>query len=250
MPTIVALNPSKKKKRKNAGSRLAKKSKGSKMAKAIVKAKPKRRRRNPSNVKVITRYARNTVGGVNMMGAVKSTVPLLFGALVAKFAAKKFAEGGAESDNWSYKNYLLALAGGFVVAFGTSALLKKRAAAQKVFEGALLLIGYKIFTGEIAPKNPGLESWFGAADDFDPYQGTSVGDTGDIWQGGNEDYIKGYDGQWRPVSEAHRQPAYDMGDVLVTPDSRYGDVLITPDPRYGNTPASSDAARIAEKDGM
>lgn len=287
MPTIIALNPrpkkgkkkkkkkrkmtalqlqyfgkgrKKKSKRKNKRKRpamtaLQKKYFGTKAQRketGMAKAKTKKRK-NPKKSKAIRRYTRQTLGGVNMMGAMRSTVPLLFGALVAKFAAKKFADGGAEGDNWTWKNYLLALAGGFTAAFLTSATLKKKAAAQKVFEGSLLLIAYKVFTNEIAPQNPSLESWFGGNEDnFDPYSG--VGDNGDIWAGDNEDYVKGIDGYWRPASESHRlPPGRSMGDVMVPPDPRYGgmgDVMVPPDSRYGYGASNSEINQMIENDEM
>lgn len=270
MPTIIALNPRPKargrKKKTMAKSKkrrpmtaLQKKYFGTKSQrkeaeKTMAKGKKKttKKRKNPSKGKSIRRYTKQTLGGVNMMGAAKSTVPLLFGALAAKFAAKKFADGGAESDNWNYKNYLLAAAGAFVAAFGTSALLRKRAAAQKVFEGGLLLIAYKIFTNEIAPMNQYTDSWFSGNEDlYDPYSGYDAGEPGDIWQGNNEDYVKGIDGYWRPVSESHRLPARSMGDVMVNPEPRYGDVMVNPDPRYGGMGLTSEELdKMIEADGM
>lgn len=281
MPVIVALNPAKKKKKgeKKKGKKrkmtaLQKKYFGTKaqrkgtekMATAKKKPGPKKKRGNPNQIiKYKTRPNSMAIGGVNLGGAVKATVPMLFGALVAKFAAKKFAAGGAETDNWSWKNYLLALAGGFVAAFGTNAILRKRAAAQKVFEGALLLIAYKVFTNEIAPQNQSLDTWFGADADFDPYAGVDggVGEIGDIWQGGTEDYVKGVDGMWRTTSEAHRMPRggvpfgyrrgirKGMGDVLVNPDTRYGDILVDENARYsGAAPTAPEMAREIEQDGM
>ena len=221
------------------------------MAKA--KSKSIQKRQNPSKRRAVYRYGRSTLGGINMMGAAKSTVPLLFGALVAKFAAKKFAPGGAEGDNWSWKNYLLAAAGGFVAAFGTSAVLKKRAAAQKVFEGSLLLIAYKLFTNDIAPLNTYTEDWFSGADDFDPYAGADLGEPGDLWTGDEEDYVKGIDGYWRPTSESHRRPQQAMGDVMVDPQPRYGgygDIMMDPNPRYGYGAADGEIDQLIETDKM
>lgn len=241
------------KKKPAAKKTASQKKESSKMAKGK-KGKKKISRKNPK----VAAYAGRTLAGINIFGAVKSGVPLLFGALCAKFAAKKFAEGGSESDNWTYKNYLLALAGGFVAAFGTSAILKKRAAAQKVFEGALLLVGYKIFTGEIAPKNASLESWFGQTD-FDPYGSLgAVNGIGDIWQSGSSNYVRGVDGYWRPADESHRLPASRstqslpafVGDVLVDPSARYGDVLVDPSSRYGETPSAHHMAKAIDADGM
>lgn len=222
------------------------------MAKA--KRKPiKKRRKNPSRAKTVYRYSRSTLGGINMMGAAKSTVPLLFGALVAKFAAKKFAAGGAEGDNWSWKNYLLAAAGGLAAAFGTNALLRKPKASQKVFEGALLLIAYKLFTNDIAPLNTYTDDWFSGADDFDPYSGADLGEPGDLWTGDDEDYVKGIDGYWRPTSESHRLPAAAVGDIMMDPNPRYGgygDIMMDPNPRYGYGAAEGEIDQLIETDKM
>ena len=200
-------------------------------------AKKKTRKRSNPKKKKSTR--RRFSAGVNLMGAAKSTVPLLFGALVAKFAAKKFAAGGSETENWNWKNYAFAGVGTFAAAYFVSAVLKKRAPAQKVLEGGLLLLAYKLFTNEIAPMNSYTESWFAGADDFDPYNGLDAGDPGDIWAADNDDYVKGIDGYWRPTSESHRLPGgRSMGDVMVNPDPRYGgmgDVMVTPNARYGAT---------------
>jgi hypothetical protein len=270
MPTIIALNPRKKGKKKKgkkkrkrpAMTALQKKYFGkkaerkgpTKMAKA--KKKTTKKRYNPKKKKGGGGGSRR--GGAiasTIFGAAKSTVPLLFGALTAKFFAKKFAEGGAESDNWNWKNY--ALAGGSTVgaAFLVGALFRKKAITQKVLEGGLLLLAYKLFTNEIAPMNQYTESWFGGAEDeFDPYGAIDQGEEGDIWEGDNEDYVKGVDGYWRPASEAHRQPIGNLRDVMVNPDPRYGgyrDVMVNPDPRYGGygITVSEVTAKVA-RDGM
>ncbi len=121
--------------------------------------------------------------------------------------------------------------------------------------------------------NTNLETWFGQADDdFDPYGALPARDgMGDIWQRGSSDYVRGVDGRWRPADERHRRPrplpnrrgggipfgyrrglrkGGGMGDVLVTPDSRYGDVLVTPDARYGDEPTPNLMAKAMEADGM
>ncbi len=253
MPTIIALNPGKKGKKKKGKKKrkrpaltaLQKKYFGTKaqrkgttkMAKA--KTKTTKKRSNPPKKK------KGGGGGsrkgrieTTIWGAAKSTVPLLFGALTAKFFAKKFAEGGAEADNWNYKNYLLAGGATIGASLIVGALFKKRVIAQKVLEGGLLLLVYKLFTNEIAPMNQYTESWFAGDEDsdFDPYGAIDEGEPGDIWAGGQEDYVKGIDGYWRPTSEAHREPAASMSDVMVPANPRYGgygDVMVNPDPRYG-----------------
>lgn len=251
MPTIIAVNPitkrkktktTKKPKRKVA-KKLSKKSilgkktlskrvkktalrrKGTKMAKAKTKTKTVvryRTKKAPAKRRV-RRAIGKTIAGVNVWGALQSALPMMIGALAGKFAAKKFADGGAEGEDWTWKNYGLALAGGMGAAVATSAIFKGRpGTAQKVAEGALMLVLYKIATGEIAPQNETLSSWFGEDDELAPeYQGVGalvqqvnpqMGDAADFPDG--ETYIRGNDGRWLPADDSHRI-ALGMGDELV-----------------------------------
>jgi len=277
MPMIIALNPrpkakgkkmAKKKKRKMTALQLKYFGKGRKnrpmsakqkkyFGKGRKKGAPQmagkktaiKKRKNPSPKKAAKkayRYTSNTIGGININSAFKAAVPMLLGALVAKAVAKKFADGGAESDAWTWKNNALALAGGFAAAFVTSAILKKRPAANNVFKGALLLVGYKIATTYLAPKNASLEAWFGADDEIDPYAGVG----GDMYPGNDgETYVQGTDGNWRPASESHRVPR-GMSDVMVDPDPRYGmaDIMVDPQSRYGAI--DDNLHKMIENDGM
>lgn len=223
-------------KKKRKMTALQKKYFGTKAQRKGSTAMAKKKTRKRSNPKKKKSTRRRFSAGVNLMGAAKSTVPLLFGALVAKFAAKKFAEGGSETENWNWKNYAFAGVGTFAAAYFVSAVLKKRAPAQKVLEGGLLILAYKLFTNEIAPMNSYTESWFaGAEDEFNPYNGLDAGEPGDLWASDSGDYVKGIDGYWRPASESHRIPQGNrsMGDVMVPPDARYGDVMVPPSARYG-----------------
>ena len=267
MPTIIALNPRKKTKRKPAAKKqkptkksplkakaktktkkykavkpAPKNTKGSAMAKKKRKIK---KRRNPASSR-----QRGPIANA-LQSSVRTLVPMFLGAMAAKAAARKFTEGGAEADNWTWKNYLWAAGAGALVAGTWYTATRKRASAQRIFEGALFLIGYKLITNELASKSPSLNAWFGADDDtgFDPYAGVNYyGDVGDIWTGDQADYVQGIDGAWRPVDESHRLPQPEnYGDVLVPASSRYGgfgDILVEPNARFGNIEAEM------EKDGM
>jgi hypothetical protein len=190
-----------------------------------------RRRRNPTGAQVAA-YGRGTLAGINVGGALKSSLPLLVGALAAKFAAKKFtADDGSEGANWTWKNYGFSLLGGFVAAVATSAIFKSRlGAAQKVMEGAFLITGYKIFVNEIASQNATLNAWFSADEpplmlgqDQAPVGQLPV-QPGAIVQGDDgQPYVMGQDGMWRPVSEDHRLPAGYYGDSVVPVRADMGD---------------------------
>lgn len=183
-------------------------------------------------------YGKSLVLGVNMPDALRSTIPLLLGALAAKFTAKKFSDGGAEADNWTWKNYAFGLLGTLIAAFATQAIFKARTGtATKVMEGGLILVAYKLFTNEIAPQNTTLQTWFGeneAMPEFEGYAnyGAEMGPQdfrpGDIWQGDLSDYVMGEDGYWRPIDEGHRS-VEGLGQDTIRPSGgtmgRLGDVL-------------------------
>lgn len=255
---ILAINPRKRKKRaakkaskpkrRRASAKPKPKKRGNPMAKKRRKtrrrAAPKtrtrtktvvryrtrrRRRRNPSRAGV---YARQTLAGVNIGGAVKNALPMLLGALAGKAAAKKFAAGGAEADNWTWANYLWCLGGGFIAALGTSAIFKgKRAVAQRIFEGALLLTGYKFFTNDVAPRNTTLESWFGqdeeearlmesAARVIDPYAGL-FGEVTEYPEGDFE------------MLGQHYVPASVLGQAVTPATARLGQIIEPATARLG-----------------
>jgi len=256
MGMIMAVNPTKKKPARSGKKSGTKAKKGKAMAKrkrnalgqfvkkgrstTKKKTTTKKKRRNPvakTKTKTITRYAKSTVAGVNVGGALRNTVPLLAGALAAKFCAKKFTDDdGSESANWTWKNYALGLLGGFAAALIASVLLKaKGTTSQRLFEGALMLVAYKIFINEIASQNDSMKEWFGGYDagyfdnpaamgpaqqfagpeeSFDPYAGGAI--SGAIIQGEEDDYVQGMDGQWRPVSESHRDVQGMSADEMLT----------------------------------
>ena len=116
----MAVNPKKKKKRKGKMpiANNPKGKRGSTMAKKKRKRRTTRKyKRNPSRAGALARrtgrraatYSRGLVAGVNMTQAVRSTIPLLLGALAAKFTAKKFTDGGyawqshlSDDDTWTF----------------------------------------------------------------------------------------------------------------------------------------------------
>jgi hypothetical protein len=242
MPTIIAVNPIKKRKAKKRSKvtkrktarkitkrtvSSAKKRKGKKTMPKKKRAKTKTRtktvikyrtRKNPTKKRRrIRRAIGATIAGVNLWGALQNTLPMLMGAMAAKVVAKKFADGGGELDNWTWKNYGLALLGGMLAAVGTSAIFKsKRSTAQRVMEGSLLLVAYKIVTNEIAPTNDTMEEWFGADDDsvhpdylgadrllpVDPTMGLGASDMLELPDG--DTFVRGEDGNWAPTDDSHR----------------------------------------------
>lgn len=239
------------------------------------KSTRKKARRNPSP---IVRYksrpksnptAGQIIGGVHMKQAATNVMPMFLGALTAKFFAKKFADGGSETENWTWKNYAMGLGGTLVAGLVTSALFGgKKKTAQRMFEGGLLICAYKLFTNDIATKNETLSSWFSGTeglgaydpsggygaedidwsgvgakedslwgDESDDYVGADEGDyvgdygeMGDLMQTDDgKFYAMGPDEEWGDVEEGDRV----MGGTTITPTG----VLVTPDATMGGLDA-------------
>ena len=196
-------------KRKSGGSR----SKTKTVVRYREKKNPTKKRRAARRVGTT---AKGLFGAVNPVGAAVNTIPLLVGALAAKFAAKKFADGGEDDSNWTWKNYGFALLGGFVVSLAAGAIFKsKKGVAQKVMEGAFMLTAYKVFINEIAAKNDSLDTWFGD----DPMVDLPELSSGDIV---DEEYVYG-DGGYLPINESHRLPM--VGDAVVPVDPSLGQLV-------------------------
>lgn len=229
-------------KRKRTKTGKFKKGGGGGKTKTIIKYRT-RSKSNPSKRKSAASYARGTFAGVNIRAAFGNSFPLLLGMLCAKFAAKKFAPSdspGGEFDQWTWKNYALAAAGGLGGALLVQSFLKGRyIKSQKVMEGAMALIMFKIFAQEIAPQNEYLDSWFGAdEDDFiDPgYEESDEYSVGDIYEDtAGSEYVMGDDGAWRPIDESHRMvdPGMLGGVVPVDPTMGYGGEVQPVDPTMG-----------------
>lgn len=243
MSEILLINPSPKKTGKKKVNKMADKKKKKKSSggttKTIIKWKTKK---NP--IKKRAKRAASAVGqsvlGVNIGGAAKNTIALVGGMLAAKFAAKRFADGGGEGEDWTWKNYGFGILGGFVAAVGTQMIFKTpRATGQKVMEGALALMLYKAFVNEVVPKNDTLVEWFSGDDEVHPdYMGaTDEGDPGDVWQGDQADFVMGADRYWRDIDDNQRMlPANQstMGDALIQPTADMGDALVQPTADMGD----------------
>lgn len=260
MPTLLAINPKKKKPRKARPKKKATSKKGPKpMAKKKGKKKgSKKGRKNPSFGGAAS-YARNKIAGIDFKHAFKTAIPMLFGAIAGKFTAKRFAEGGAELEDWTWKNYLLCIAGGAGAAIASRALLKlPNTTTQNVFMGAAFIVAYKIFTLELAPKNSTLSEWFGGFGEegatpspaaLPDYARDITESYGQIWEGGETDYVQGADGYYRPIDESHRLPeTAGYGDVVVPAGPTMGDVIVPAGPTMGEAPdPGTMAAKISRE---
>ena len=187
----------------------------------VTRRRRSRRRSNPSRARKTAsragRFARANIGGMNLKGALSNVPAAVIGMLAAKWSAKRFGENAAtetDPESWSWAEYLKGSAGAFVAGF--LAQMIKPGMGQRVLEGGLNLMVYKLVENELVPKSEWATAQFGqdatesAAIQYDE-QGTP--------------FLLGQDGSAYPVDERHRLPA--MGDELQKP-GYLGDELQKP----------------------
>jgi hypothetical protein len=198
------------------------------MAKKRTTSKRRAPRRNPSRARRtgrrVARSASASFAGLNFKGALKNVPMNAIGMFAAKWAAKRFGEAASETDpaTWNYASYLKGAAGAAVAGFLANML--KRGTGQKVLEGGLSLMAYKLIQNELISGNTFWSGQLGATNAR--YPGViEENDEG-------TPYILGDDNQWYPLEgdDSDRfmiEPGY--GDTLVTPGP-LGDTLVTPGP--------------------
>jgi len=137
------------------------------------------------------------------------------GMMAAKWAAKRFGEAATETDpeSWNYASYLKGAAG--AAAAGFLANMVRRGSGQKVLEGGMALMLYKLVQNELVPKSEWAQSQFGAESSYREPGVIEENDAG-------EPYILGEDYQWRPLNAAD--------DYRMLPQNQYDGTLVTPGP--------------------
>jgi len=189
------------------------------------KRKGKRKyRKNPGNPSKVGGYARRGAahvrgffGGLGLGQAAKVTLHGMIGIAAASMLRKKFGDVSDARNNWGWKDYLMAGLG--ALAASTIAKHVFRASpetSKNILVGGLVLIGYRILTDEVLPKNETLGKWFGEEGAEGSWQGLGAGEEpgylpGDVMLGeeGEGDYVMGEDMNWRPIDDSHRQlPEY------------------------------------------
>lgn len=178
------------------------------------------RRRNPTSRRVTSAASRvrSTVAGMNIRSALRGLPPTMVGMFAAKWAAKRFGSEASETDpeSWTWASYLKGAAGAFVAGFLAQNL--RAGWGQKVLEGGMSLMAYKLIENELIPKSEWAQAQFGEDETYFPEEYVQTDDQG-------TPYLLGQNGQWMPVDERHRLPEYGvMGDEL-QPVGRLGDEL-------------------------
>ena len=225
----VRKNPAKK-----GSTTMAKKRKSPKKRRGPAKRGPGRSRRRA--------YTRNpTAGGIlagtSIPTAMRSMLPMTAGALLAKVSQKRFGDKTAEDGNWTWKDYVAGGLGALAASLGSRYLLRATAATQqKVLEGGLLILVFKLITQEIVPMSSTAMEWLG--EDGETYR------AGDLYETeAGETYVLGAGGEWKYLP-ANTGAQFEQGGFVgenepVSPPGRLGASPIVPRARRrvgGNEP--------------
>lgn len=190
------------------------------------------RRRNPTRRRRVVRRAgaRAAFSGLNFKTALKNIPLNTFGMFAAKWAAKRFGQAATETDptSWNYASYLKGAAG--AAAAGLLANMLRSGTGQRVLEGGMSLMLYKLVQNELIVNSPFWTGQLGAEEEGEGY---SPGDVETNSAG--EPYILGDDLEWYPLTGADESGMYGAGGgALVTPGP-LGDALLTPGPLGATT---------------
>jgi hypothetical protein len=136
---------------------------------------------------------------------------MVVGMFASKWAAKRFGDAATETDpsTWNYASYLKGALG--AAGAGFLANMVKPGSGQRVLDGGLALMAYKLVQNELVPKSTWATNQFGAVREPGTIEENDQG----------EPFILGEDMQWYPMEGAD--------DYRMLPDA-YGDELTEPGP--------------------
>jgi len=176
----------------------------------------RRRRANPFSARTRSiakrsySRARGAFAGLDFKGAIKHAPYQLLGMFAAKWSAKRFggdenAASETDPESWNYASYLK---GGIGAAVGAIlANMVRPGMGQKVLEGGVNLMLFKLVENELIPKSEWATTQFGA--DEEQEEPLIYDEQGTPYMLGENGYI--------PVDERHRLPeevGYSYGDTL------------------------------------
>ena len=157
--------------------------------------------------------------GLNFKKALGNVAYHQIGMFAAKWLSKRWDDATeADHTTWDWATYAKGAAG----AVGAAILMNqiKRGSGQKVLEGGLNFITYKIIQNELIQPSAWGSEQFGASDS-DPYIPTEYLLTGDD----DNPYAFDNNGEMYPADDRHRLPSVSMMDGVLEPVGPLGDVL-------------------------
>jgi hypothetical protein len=208
---------------KNPARKSAAAKKGTTMARKRKKPVRRIRRRNPSRTRrTIRRAGSRGIRGLNFKSALKNIPLNTFGMFAAKWAAKRFGDAATETDpaTWNYASYLKGAAGAAAAGFLMN--MVRPGTGQRVLEGGMSLMLYKLVQNEMIAGSSFWAGQLGAEE-----EGYSPGDVETDSSGAP--YILGDDRNWYPLTGEEETGMYGGDQKLVAPGP-LGDALIPPGP--------------------
>lgn len=230
-------------KKRSGSSGAAKRARSTKKVYHVVANPPKRTRARRAAAAV-----GRGLGALGIGAALRSMLPMVAGALAAKLGQKKFGSGKDEDagGGWEWKDYLIGGLGALAASMLSRHVMRSNpATAQKVLEGGLLILAFKLVTQEIVPMSDTAKGWLG--DNAQAAPGYEVGDLAEGADG--QTYVLGSDWRWRPVDAGNRllgaadDDDFTISDALVSPgrlgadEYDFSDSLVSPG-RLGAVPAN------------
>lgn len=187
-------------------------------------------RRNPSRARRttrrVTRRAGRAFAGLNFKSALMNIPMNTLGMFAAKWAAKRFGEPATETDpaSWNYASYLKGALGAAGAGFVANML--RRGTGQRVLEGGMSLMLYKLIQNELIVNSPFWTGQLGADEEYERVPGTVEANSA------GEYYVLGSDYQWRPIEGAddYRMEPELYGDLVEPGPLGFGDTLVEPGP--------------------
>ena len=188
----------------------------------------------------VRRYARRAGGrlfaGLNVKSAIHEGIPMLIGMFAAKLGARKFGNG-LETDptTWTWGTYLKAGAGAFVGAMAAN--MVRPGMGQRVLNGGLAFVLFKLVQNELVTKSPKAQEWFGADDPLEGYDGYGYlgADDPNVLQldGEGTPWMMSDNGQMLPLDERHRmqldgEDSWGANDDLPELQGTWGEALVAP----------------------
>lgn len=153
------------------------------------------------------------MSGMSIKRALKNVALMEVGMFAAKATALiKTDATEVNVDGWNWRAYIQGGLGGAAVAMAVNAI--KPGTGQRILEGSLAYLGFKLIQNEMVQKNATAMKYFGAEEDdmVLDLEGTP--------------YMNSY-GQVLPLDESHRMqlPEADLSDSLV-PVGRLGEANV------------------------
>jgi hypothetical protein len=206
------------------------------MAKRRTTRKRRAPRRNPSRTRraarSIRRRSAGSLAGLNIKTALKGIPLNALGMFAAKWLAKKWGPSASETDpsSWNWSSYLKGAGG--AAAAGFLANMVKPGSGQKVLEGGMALMLFKLVENEFIAGKPNWEAQLGGVN------GMSERVPGSIeTNSAGEPFVLGDDGEWYPLEGAEdynyvlgEEEPYLYGDSALVEPGPLGNALVEPGP--------------------